>query len=93
MAKGVPTARSQRFKATQKLQEKITSTPTTPGNDVLPSQISVPEKPTFQAEGEQRAFTTVHMLHQALLHAANTDTHIYDLVCTLLIAMIGTKKR
>ena len=80
MAKGVPTARSQRFKATQKLQEKITSTPTNLGNDVLPSPISVPEKPTFQAEGAQRAFTTVHMLHQALLHAANPGTHIYDLL-------------
>ena len=80
MTKGVPTARSQRYKATQKLQEKITTTPTTSGNDVLPSPISVPEKPTFQAEGAQRAFTTVRVLHQALLHAANPGTHIYDLL-------------
>ena len=80
MAKGVPTARSQRFKATQKLQEKITSTPTTPGNEVLPSPISVPEKPAFQAEGAQRAFNTVRGLHQALLYAANPGTHIYNLL-------------
>ena len=80
MAKGVPTARSQRYKATQKLQEKITTTPTTSGNDVLPSPISVPEKPTFQAEGAQRAFNTVRGLHQALLYAANPGTHIYDLL-------------
>ena len=79
MAKGVPTARSQRFKATQKLQEKITSTPTTPGNDVLPSPISVPEKPTLQAEGAQHAFEIVRVLNQTLIHMS-PDNHIYDIL-------------
>ena len=83
MAKGVPTARSQRFKATQKIQDKIISTPTTYGNDAIPSPISIPDKPITQAEGAQRAFLTARMLHQALIHAAKPGTYIYDLLLLL----------
>ena len=80
MAKGVPTARSQSYKAIQKLQGKKPSTPTTSGNDVFPSPLIIPAKPTTQAEGAQRAFTTVRVLHQSLLHAMSPGDHIYDML-------------
>ncbi len=56
MAKGGPTARSQRCKATHKAKEKIISTSPPSSNDVLPLLISISEKPITQAEGAQRAF-------------------------------------
>jgi hypothetical protein len=80
MAKGVPTARSQSYKAIQKLQGKKPSTPTTSGNDGFPSPLIIPAKPTTQAEGAQRAFTTVRVLHQSLLHAMSPGDHIYDML-------------
>ncbi len=69
MAKGIPTARSQSYKVNQKLQEQKMSTPTTTGNDVLPSPLILPSQPATQAQGAQRAFTTVLVLQQSLLHA------------------------
>ena len=76
MTKGVPTARSQRYK----LKEKKLSTFTTFGNDVLPLPTIIP---TTQLHGAQRAFATVRVLHQSLLHAASPGTHIYDLLQVL----------
>jgi hypothetical protein len=80
MAKGVPTGRSQRYKATHKAKEKIISTSSTSNNDVLPLLISTSEIPITQAEGVHRAFSTVRVLHQSLLHAASPGTHSYDLL-------------
>jgi hypothetical protein len=80
MAKGVPTARSQSYKATHKAKEKIISTSSTSSNDALPLLISISEKPITQADGAQRAFSTVRVLHQSLLHAASPGTHPYDLL-------------
>jgi hypothetical protein len=80
MAKGVPTARSQHYKATHKTKEKIISTSPPSSNDVLPLLISISEKPITHAEGAQRAFSTVRVLHQSLLHAASPGTHPYDLL-------------
>ena len=86
MAKGVPTARSQRYKATHQAQEPINSIPpkgkipTTHsicGNDVLPS---LPLNPVTQAEGAQRAFTTVDVLLRSLLQIASPDTHQHALL-------------
>jgi hypothetical protein len=86
MAKGVPTARSQRYKATHQAQEPIHSIPpkgkipTTNficGNDVLPS---LPLNPITQAEGAQRAFTTVDVLLRSLLQIASPDTHQHALL-------------
>jgi predicted ATP-dependent Lon-type protease len=79
IVKEVPTARSQSYKANQKLQKKMISTPTTSGNDVLPSPLIIPAKPITQAEGAQRAFTTVRVLHQSLLHVMSPGNHIYDI--------------
>jgi len=80
MVKGVPTARSQSYKANQKLQEKKFPTPTTSGNDVLPSPIIIPAKPATQAKGAQLAFTTVCVLQQSLLHAMSPGNNIYDML-------------
>jgi hypothetical protein len=80
MAKGVPKARSQRYKATHKAKEKIISTSSTSSYDVLPLLISISEKPITQAEGAQRAFSTVRVLHQSLLHATSPVTHPNDLL-------------
>lgn len=74
MAKGTPTDRSRRFKANQ---EKKSSTPSNLGNDAFPSP---PLSPITQAEGAQRAFATVRVLHQSLLHAASPGTHPHDLL-------------
>ena len=80
MAKGVPTARSQRYKATHNAKDKIISTPFKSSNDALPLLTSISEKPTTQAAGAQLAFSTVQVLHQALLHAASPGTHPYALL-------------
>ena len=74
MAKGTPTDRSRRFKANQ---EKKSSTPSNLGNDVFPSP---PLSPITQAEGALRAFATVRVLHQSLLHASSPGNHSYDLL-------------
>ena len=80
MAKGVPTACSQRYKATRKAKESIISIPPTSKNDALPLLFSISEKPITQADGAQRAFSTVRVLRQSLLHAASPGTHPYDLL-------------
>ena len=80
MAKGVPTARSQRYKATHNAKDKIISTPFKSSNDALPLLTSISEKPTTQAAGAQLVFSTVQVLHQALLHAASPGTHPYALL-------------
>ena len=81
MAKGIPTARSQSYKANQKLQEQKIPTPTTMmSNDVLPSSLIIPSQPVTQAQGVQRAFTTVLVLQQSLLHAVSPGTHIYNML-------------
>ena len=81
MVNGVPTARSQRYKAAQKLlQEQTKSTPTLSGNDVCPSPTTLLDQPTTQAEGAQRAFVTVRVLHQAMLHTVTPGTHLSDLL-------------
>ena len=80
MAKGVPTARSQRYKATHNAKDTIISTPFKSSNDALPLLTSISEKPTTQAAGAQLAFSTVQVLHQALLHAASPGTHPYALL-------------
>jgi hypothetical protein len=81
MVNGVPTARSQRYKAAQKLlQEQTKPTPILSGNDVFPSPTTllVLDQLTTQAEGAQRAFVTVRVLHQAMLHAVTPGTHLSD---------------
>ncbi len=80
MVKGVPTARFQSYKANQTLQEKKFPTPTTSGNDVLPSPIIIPAKPATHAKGAQLAFTTICVLQQSLLHAVSPGNHIYDML-------------
>jgi len=86
VTKGMPTARSQRYKANQTINEKtnsilikdkVHSTPSTSGSDVFPLPIITP---FTQAEGAQRAFATVRVLHQSLLHAASPGTHPHDLL-------------
>ena len=86
MTKGVPSGRSQRYKANTKLQEKIPSTiireklistTSTSGNDVLPSPSIIHDNLATRPEGAQRAFETVRVLQQTLLHLS-PDTHIYD---------------
>lgn len=94
MAKGVPTALSQRYKATQQAKEKISSLPTkeqvssiistsgpSSGNDVFPS---LPLNPITPAEGAQRAFATVTVLLQSLLLAESPGTHPHNLLHVLL---------
>jgi hypothetical protein len=84
MAKGVPTNRSQRFKANKKLQEKtksiikekVYSTPSTSGNDVLPSPTTIP---VILPEGAQHAFELGRVLTQTLMHLNPTD-HISDIL-------------
>ncbi len=90
MAKGVPTARSQRYKATQQAKEKLSSVPakeqvssiiSNSGNDVFPS---LPLNPITPAEGAQRAFATVTVLLQSLLLAASPGTHPHNLLHVIL---------
>ncbi len=80
MAKGVPTARSQRYKATHIAKDKIISTPFKSSKDALPLLTSISEKPITQAAGAQLAFSTIQVLHQVLLHAASPGTHPYALL-------------
>ena len=80
MTKGVPTARSKRCKANQTLQEKtnsinikekVHSTPSTYGNDVLPSPTPIPE-----TDGAQCAFDVARVLAQTLMHMSPAN-HIF----------------
>ena len=87
MARGVPTAHSQRYKATppDKInsippKEKITTISTSDSN-VFPS---LPLTPTTQAEGVQRAFATVTVLLQSLLLTASPDTHPHNLLHVII---------
>jgi hypothetical protein len=87
MARGVPTAHSQRYKATppDKInsippKEKITTISTSDSN-VFPS---LPLTPTTQAEGVQRAFATVTVLLQSLLLTASPDTHPHNLLQVII---------
>ena len=79
MTKGVPSGRSQRYKANIKLQEQRLSTPLISGNDVLPSPSIIHDNLVTQPEGAQRAFETVRVLQQTLLHMS-LGNHIYDLL-------------
>jgi hypothetical protein len=81
VSKGMSTARSQRYKANQILQEKKLSSPwpTYSGNYILPSPTI---KPITQAEGAQLALEQF-ILNQSLLHAASLSTHPYDLLCAM----------
>jgi hypothetical protein len=88
MAKGVPTARSQRYKATHKAKESINSIPPTSSNDAFQLLISFTEKPITQADGAQCAFSTVQVLHQSLHHAASPETHPYDLLQVMASCII-----
>ncbi len=74
----MPTARSQRYKATHKAKESKISIPLTSSNDALPLLISITEKPFTQADGAHRVFSTIRVLHQSLLHAASPGTHPHD---------------
>jgi hypothetical protein len=97
MAKGVLTARSQRYKATQKLQEKtnsinitekVHSTPSISGNDVLPSPTQIPENPVPHLDGAQRAFETVRVLLQTLHHMSQ-GIHISDILKLLGLYLLS----
>jgi hypothetical protein len=72
VTKGNPTARSQSYKAILQIQEKIKSTPTSSGNDVIPSPISTP---IAQDEGAQRFIDTVHVLLHLLGRRVNPNDH------------------
>jgi len=72
-----PTLRSQRYKANLKLQEKIISTPTTSGNDVIPSPISPLITPD---ESAQRIIDTINVLHQSLDLVVSPNPHGHALV-------------
>jgi hypothetical protein len=79
MAKGVPTARSQRYKATHKAKEKIISTSSTSCNDGLPLLISISEKPITQAEGAQR------VLNELLIYRCSTPFSIMNTAATMVV--------
>ena len=72
VTKGKPTARSQSYKAILQIQDKIKSTPTTSGHDVLPSPISTPNT---QDEGAQRIIDTIHVLLHSLGRLVNPSEH------------------
>ena len=78
---GKPTARSQRYKANQKLlQEQARSLPTTAGSDVLPPPSPVLDKPITPDDAELRAFTSVRLLLQAMVISTRPNTNIYDML-------------
>jgi hypothetical protein len=77
MVNGLPKARLQCYKADNKLlQEQINSAPIISGNDAFPSSTTILDQPTTQAEGAQRAFVTVRVLYQAILHTVTTGSHL-----------------
>jgi hypothetical protein len=81
VAKGKPTARSQRYKANQIiLQEQARSAPTTSGSEVLPPPSTVLDKPVTPDDVEQRAFTSVRLLIQAMVLTTRPNTNIYDML-------------
>ncbi len=54
--------------ALQYYQGNIFSTPTTSGNDVLPSPSTIHDNLITQPEGAQRAFEIIRVPQQTLLH-------------------------
>ena len=81
VAKGKPTARSQRYKANQKiLQEQTKSVPTISGSEVLPPPSPVSDKPVTPDDAELRAFTSVRLLLQAMVISTRPNTNIYDML-------------
>jgi hypothetical protein len=81
VSKGKPTARSQRYKANQKLlQEKARSLPTTSGSEALPPPSPILAKPVTTDDAEQRAFTSVRLLLQAMVISTRPNTNIYDML-------------
>jgi hypothetical protein len=81
VSKGKPTARSQRYKANQKLlQEQARSLPTTAGSEDLPPPSPVLDKPVTTDDAEQRAFTSVRLLLQAMFISTRPNTNIYEML-------------
>mmetsp|Transcript_50366 Transcript_50366/g.105135 ORF Transcript_50366/g.105135 Transcript_50366/m.105135 type:complete len:316 (-) Transcript_50366:270-1217(-) len=81
VSKGKPTARSQRYKANQTLiQEQARSVPMSPGSEVLPPPSPGLDKPVTPDDGEQRAFTSVRLLLQAMVLSSRPNTHIYEML-------------
>ena len=78
MAKGVPTVRSQRYKALKQVKEQLKSPPHS-DSDVFP-QSPTDTQPSARAEGAHRAFLTLRVLHKSLLHATSPGTHNYDIL-------------
>jgi hypothetical protein len=80
-SKGKPSARSQRYKANQKLlQEEARSLPTTSGSDALPPPSPILAKPVTTDDAEQRAFTSVRLLLQAMVLSTRPNTNFYDML-------------
>ena len=81
VAKGKPTARSQRYKANQKiLQEQTKSVPTISGSEVLPPPSPVSDKPVTPDDAELRAFTSVRLLLQAMVLSTRPNTNIHEML-------------
>jgi hypothetical protein len=70
--KGMPTTRSQSYKAILKIQDKIKSTLTTSVNDVIPSIISTP---ITQDDGAQPIIDTIHVLLHSLGRLVSPSEH------------------
>ncbi len=80
-SKRKPTARSQRYKANQKLlQEEARSLPTTSGSEALPPPSPTLAKPVTTDDAEQRAFTSVRLLLQAMVISTRPNTNTYDML-------------
>jgi hypothetical protein len=81
VSKGKTTARSQRYKANQKLlQEQARSLPTTTGSAALPPPSPVLDQPVTTDDAELRAFTSVRLLLQAMVISTRPNTNIYDML-------------
>ena len=81
VAKGEPTARSQRYKANQKiLQEQESSVPTPSGSDALPPPSTILDKPVTSDDAEQRSFNSVRLLIQAMVLMTRPNTNLYDML-------------
>jgi DNA repair exonuclease SbcCD ATPase subunit len=81
VSSGKPTARSQRYKANQKLlQEQARSLPTTAGSEALPPPSPVLDIPVTPDDAELRAFTSVRLLLQAMVISTRPNTNIYEML-------------
>jgi hypothetical protein len=81
VAKRGPTARSQRYKANQKLlQEQRNAAPTASGSDVLPQPPPVLDIPVTPDDAELRAFTSVRLLLQAMVISTRPNTNISEML-------------